>query len=82
MLYWILSQRINLSIIFGNLGEEYYMTEKLPQENTLKSRIIRCQLMGGKTLSVQSKAGHTIWLETQTCFNWTVSLKEKTGFES
>ena len=58
------------------------MTEKLPQENTLKSRIIRRQLMGGKTLSVQSKAGHTIWLETQTCFNWTVSLKEKTGFDS
>lgn len=54
----------NLSVTFGNLCEElYYRKEKLPQVKTLKSRIIRCQLTGGKTLPVQPKVGHRIWLE-------------------
>lgn len=56
-------ERINLSIIFGETGvRNSYMTEKLPQDNTLKSRI-RSQPMGGKNFVSVTKAGHTVWLE-------------------
>ena len=52
-LYWILWERINLSIIFGNLGEEYYMTESKEELKSLLMKVKEESEKVGLKLNIQ-----------------------------